>query len=237
MQTDLKHIDALVLCGGLGKRLRPAVGETQKVMAQVAGRPFLDIVLKYIRKEGLRRAVLCAGYQGEEIRRHYQGKNDGLTIKVIIEKEPLGTGGAVKNAKTLVKSNPFFVFNGDSLCPVRLAEFLKFHSGHKALASVAVSRVKDAGDFGTVSLDGAGKITAFNEKQKKSAGFVNAGVYCFSEGVFGAMPKEKVFSIEKDFFPLLAGKEFYGFEAGGNFLDIGTPERYEEARRKLEKER
>ena len=236
MPSDLSQIDALVLCGGLGKRLRATIGETQKVMAEVNSRPFLDIILEYIKKEGLRRVILCAGFQADKVKSYYQAKKTGLEIEFSVEKEPLGTGGAIKNTKSLVKSNPFFVFNGDSLCPVRLNDLLMFHNEHKALASVAISKVKDASDFGAISVDSTGKITAFDEKQKKSAGYVNAGIYCFAKNIFDVMPQTKIFSIEKDFFPLLTGKSFYGFETGEDFLDIGTPERYSQAKHNLGKE-
>lgn len=237
MPTDLNHIDALVLCGGLGKRLRPVVGETQKVMAEVGGVPFLDLILDYLGKEGLRRAVLCAGFQAEQLQAHYKSKKTNLAVDFSIEKEPLGTGGAVKNAKGFIKSDPFFVFNGDSFCRLVLKNFLEFHKSRAAIASVAVSKVNNAGDFGSMTMDASGKITAFDEKLKSTAGYVNAGVYCFDKKIFDFMPDQAVFSIEKDFFPGLTGRPFFGFVTKEVFYDIGTPERYQTAQEKLRKER
>ena len=199
-------------------------------MDNVGGHPFLDIILSEIKKQGIVRVILCAGYKAEALEEYYRKNHLGLQIEFSKEVEPLGTGGAVKNAKAFVKSDHFFVLNGDSLCRLDLKEIFNFHLVKKAMATIAVSEVKDAKDFGSIVLDKELRIKAFSEKEKSSAGYVNAGIYVFERKIFDLMPAQKQFSAEKDLFPKLAGKEFYGFITKEEFIDIGTPERYRVAR-------
>lgn len=232
-------MDVLILCGGLGTRLRGAVGETQKVMALVDDRPFLDILLEHIQCQGFRRVILCVGYRAETVECYYRQRKSPLTLVFSKEHEPLGTGGALKLAEPLVKASRFFVLNGDSFCPVDFGKLLRFHQTKKALVSMVVSRVKETSDYGTVVVDAnSQEVKAFVEKEKLSVGAgrdlplqrVNAGVYCFEKNIFKLMPQQKKFSLEHDVFPHLVGREFYGFVVDEEFTDIGTPERYQQAK-------
>jgi len=235
----MRTIDVLILCGGMGTRLRSTIGETQKVMARVGARPFLDIILEHIEHQGLRRVVLCAGYRADAVEEYYRSKEGRggqsrpaptLTIEFSNETEPLGTGGAIKVAEPLVKSQRFFVLNGDSFCPVDFKKFLDFHLFNKALASLVLSQAKERQDFGTVEIDNQQKVVAFKEKIKSdAAALLNAGVYCFEKDIFQYIPKQKKFSLEHDVFPNLVDKKFYGFVVNESFMDIGTPERYKNA--------
>jgi NDP-sugar pyrophosphorylase family protein len=230
--TSLSDVDVLILCGGLGKRLRPVIGESQKVMAEVSHRPFLDIILEYLAKENFKRIILCTGYKANVIEEYYQDRDFGLSLEFSHEDIPLGTGGAIKHAKRFVKSNPFFVCNGDSLCELHFRKFLEFHKTKKAFASIAIVKVKETRDFGAVKVDKSRRIIAFQEKKGDfTLKYVNAGVYCFEKDIFKMMPSQKRFSLEKDFFPLCVGKNFYGYLMRKRFLDIGTPERYKQARK------
>ncbi|MCK5178049.1 MAG: hypothetical protein KAR32_00840, partial [Candidatus Omnitrophica bacterium] len=124
--------------------------------------------------------------------------------------------------------NPFFVLNGDSFLTVDLQAFLDFHKGKDALASILVSQVSQAKDFGSLQIDESGQITGFCEKIEDDAQpLVNAGIYCFDQKAFSFMPEDEKFSLETDFFPALAGKQFYGYRSEQEFIDIGTPQRYE----------
>jgi len=234
----IQETDALILCGGLGKRLRPQIGEAQKTMADISGRPFLELQTAYLKDQGVRRVILCTGYQADEVERYFAGNKAGMKIEFSREKVPLGTGGAVKNAAGLITSDPFVVLNGDSLCRLPYQRLLSFHAEHKADVSIAVAKVKDGRDYGTIRVDETGRITAFTEKAKKSEKsdgiFVNAGVYCFNKNVLNTMPAG-TFSLEEDLFPTLAGKACYGFSVENGFLDIGTPERLLNAKNKLKK--
>lgn len=241
----LSKTDAVILCGGQGKRLQPVVSATSKVMADISGRPFLDIVIAHLKKQGVRRVILCTGYKAGQIEDYYRKNPQGLTFEFSRESDPLGTGGALKNAQYFIESDPFLIFNGDSFCGVDLNAFLDFHQSRLARASVVVSssrreepagRAKDASAFGKIILDGDVKVMGFREKETAEAGHgVNAGVYCFNEDVFSFMPETKRFSLEYDLFPALVGKGFYGFCVDTPFYDIGTPERYDAARQALER--
>ncbi len=232
----LKNINAVILCGGLGKRLRSVVGESQKIMAQVDGQPFLDILLTYLKIQGIKRVVLCTGYKADSVEHYYRENTQGLTIEFSREEEPLGTGGALKNAQNLIKSDSFFLLNGDSFCAADLNAFFDFHQIKKSMATVAVSKVTDGKDYGTITLDPNFKITAFKEKDQKSANaYVNAGIYCFNKQVFSLMPDQQKFSLECDLFPKLVNKDLYGFVIKEEFFDIGTPERYNQIKNILKK--
>ncbi len=232
---NFKEINVVILCGGLGTRLRSKIGDNPKVMATVGEKPFLDIILQYLRDQGLCHAILCTGYKAEEIENHYRKKNFGLTITFSRESEPLGTGGAVLNVRKWINSNPFFVLNGDSFCPLDYHRFLEFHARKKALASIAIAAVRDNKDFGTITTDSIKRIINFSEKVPgfhlvHQSTFVNAGIYCFEQKIFDLMPVKK-FSLELDFFPKLVDHDFYGFEITEKFFDIGTPERYKQVKK------
>lgn len=232
----MNDCDAVILCGGLGTRLRSVTGETPKVMAQVSGGPFLDLIIEHLKKEGVTRVVLGTGYKADTVEQYYREHDHGLTIDFSRENAPLGTGGAVKHARAIISSDPFLVLNGDSFLPADLQAFLGFHKEKNALASILVTQAGQAKDFGSVDLDGSGRVTGFREKAPDGgSSWVNAGIYCFSQKVFLCMPSRPVFSLETDLFPGLAGKQFYGYCSDKTFLDIGTPQRYESAQRDIQK--
>jgi D-glycero-alpha-D-manno-heptose 1-phosphate guanylyltransferase len=225
--------DFLVLCGGLGTRLRAVTGETPKVMAEVQGEPFLDFLIRYLVKQGAQRIVLCAGYKAEALKSHYQRKFKGIDLLFSIEQQPLGTGGAFKNAQGLVKSEHVFGLNGDCFTPVDYKAFLDYSLSRKALAALVAVKIKGNKDFGTVVMDKGDRITAFKEKlETKDVQHINAGIYCFHKGLFDRMPSG-AFSMEYDLFPRLIGEEFFGFKVDAPFIDIGTPERFEWAKEHL----
>ncbi len=231
MENFLVKPDVVVLCGGLGTRLRSTIGESQKVMAEVGDRPFLDFIIKEFSDQGFKRFILCAGYKAETVEGYYRDRKDSLIIEISRETEPLGTGGAVKNARRLIRTPYFFILNGDSFCPVELLPFLQFHVAKESSVSMVVARVQENRDYGAVVLDKEQRIQGFLEKQSEgNPALVNAGVYCFTKEAFSFMPHEPRFSLERDFFPKLINKKFYGFITDKEFFDIGTPERLSQAR-------
>jgi len=233
-EPGLSKIDVVILCGGKGERLKEVVKDKPKPMAEVGGRPFLDILIKPLEGYGFRRFILCAGYKGEMIRNYYAGKHGSSQILTLLENKPLGTGGALKNAESVVKSNPFLVANGDSLCPIDYSKFAEFHFEKKALYSMAVVKMPGNQDGGLVSVDDQWRIMRFNEKAKsEKAGYVNAGVYFLDRKIFEVIEGGKKTSLERDIFPRLIGKNFYGYLAGNKLTDIGTPARYAKAREDL----
>ncbi len=229
------NADFLILCGGLGTRLRSVTGDTPKVMAQVQGEPFLDFLLRYLIKQGARRVVLCAGYKAEEIAVHYKAKFNEIELHLAVEKDPLGTGGALKNARSFIKSEHVFALNGDCFTPVNYASLLKFHQKKKSLLTLIGVRIEGNRDFGTLVINDKDEITAFKEKLiTDEVQYISAGIYCFNRSLFDLMPEGK-FSIEYDFFPGMIGKRFFAQKVSAPFIDIGTPERFEWARENLDK--
>ena len=233
---DLSQLDVVILCGGMGTRLRSVIGESQKVMAEVDGRPFLDVIIDDIKSQGAQRFVLCTGFCADDVEAHYKvyAEQNGCEIEFSREENPLGTGGAIKNASGFVKSDVFFAMNGDSYCSVDFSAFYAFHQAQKGIASIAISEVENKEECGSILLDEKVRVTQFLEKSKQSsAGYVNAGVYCFEQKVFDLMPDDEKFSLEYDVFPRLIEQGLYGFQVDKSFHDIGTPERYRQAKDKI----
>ncbi len=234
MMMDISELDIVILCGGLGTRLRSAEPDKPKVLVDVNGVVFLDLVIEQLAKQGVERIVLCTGYKADIIEKYYRENDFGIIIDFSREENPLGTGGALKNAREIISSNPFIVMNGDSICPVRLSSLIEYHDEAQAQATIVTSEVLNAEDFGSISIDEDLNITSFDEKVGGTENLlVNAGVYCFDQKVFEQFPQQEVFSLEKDVFPNLVGKGIYAYLSEDKFLDIGTPERLEKARKKL----
>lgn len=228
---ELKDMDVVVLCGGKGERLQSVVNDRPKPMAEIKGSPFLDILINYAASFDFRRFILCAGYMSDFISRYYRNIVTSATVLISEEKEPLGTGGAIKKAESIIRSDPFLVLNGDSLCRLDLKEFVEFHTAKKALCSVALTKAKEICDGAAVRLKSSQEIVGFREKQTAGYGdYLNAGVYLFNAGIFSMMPANKKFSLEYDLFPKIIDERFYGYTTGASLIDIGTPERYKEAR-------
>lgn len=228
MLEIIKNTDVYILCGGLGKRLKSVTKNKPKPMVKVGNKAFLDIIIDHMAGFGFRRFILGIGYKTEVFKKYYKNfKSKDLNIEFCEEKTPLGTGGAVKKAKSLIKSNLFLVLNGDSFCKFDPLDFLKFHKKKKAVVSILLGKVSSGGDYGRVKFDKASRIIDFNEKDSQAKNcLINAGVYVFDKTAFGLMPRQKVFSLERDFFPKLVGKNCFGYTKSGFFIDIGTPERY-----------
>jgi D-glycero-alpha-D-manno-heptose 1-phosphate guanylyltransferase len=220
---------AVILCGGEGKRLKGAVPDRPKPMAEVGGRPFLDIIIDYLENSGIKQITLCAGYMPGYIQDHYSKQKRKSRIAVSQENEPLGTAGALKHAEKLIACDPFFVLNGDSFIEADLSGMAEFHKRSRAAATILLSEARDARDFGSVLLGPGGKITGFSEKgQAASGGLVNAGVYLLAKKVLEMIPKGLKYSLEYELFPKIEG--LYGYVSGKGFIDIGTEERYEKAK-------
>lgn len=231
----LKDTDVIILCGGRGSRLKRITKNLPKPLIKIGDRPFLDILIAYLSKFGLRRFILALGYRADMIRKHFS-ENDVRGLKILFsrEKEPLGTGGAVKNAQHLIRSDYFFVLNGDSFYNIGLSEFLRFCLKKTIfLGAIALKKTTSGKDYGAISKGPHGRIINFDEKNKVSKNcFINGGIYIFKRNIFSKMPGHKKFSLEKDLFPKLAAvKGFYGYETSGFFIDIGTPQRLKKARK------
>ncbi len=221
---------ALILCGGLGTRLRPALGDVPKVLARVGEATCLDHQLCFLRSQGVRDVVLCTGHAAEQVEAHAQTAwSEYLHLRMSREPAALGTGGAIRHAASLPRSDPFLVLNGDSFLRVELRRLLEFHDSRRAALTVVVVQVPDQSRFGGLEVDAAGAVTAFREKERKGPGSINAGLYVMNEAVAERIPEGRPVSLEREIFPQLLGQGLYAYDTPGPFLDIGTPESYAQA--------
>jgi len=228
---DNINTDVLILCGGLGKRLKKINKGRPKPMMPLGERPLLDIIIGYFSGFGFRRFILATGYRAGFIKKYYRDKPRGkISIAFSDEKKPLDTGGAVKNAKRLIKSRHFFVINGDSFCKFNPGKFLVFHKKNRSFISILLKNVSIGKEYGAIGLENNGRISRFNEKSASARKcFINAGVYIFDKASFDFMPSCARFSLERDFFPRMLSKRVFGYKKCGFFIDIGTPEKYQKA--------
>jgi NDP-sugar pyrophosphorylase family protein len=231
--------DVVILCGGMGTRLRQVVGDRPKPMVEFDGVPFLSLLMFYASSFGFRRFVLCAGYKGNIISEHYRRHPlKGLEIACALEKEPLGTGGALRHARSWIRTNAFLVLNGDSFARIDLAEFLKYHVLQRADISIALVKASASGNTGKVMVDRAHRVVGFLEKgnPRRAAGCLeSAGMYVMNKDVFSWMAPQKKLSLEFDLFPSVTAKRFFGFVQNKRLTDFGTPESLEQAQRLFQK--
>jgi len=221
--------DAIVLCGGAGLRLRSITGDGPKVMAQIANRPFLELLLRQLRRCSFRRVILAVGYRKETISSHFGNEFLGLELVYSDEAFPLGTGGALRHAACLVESAAALVMNGDSYTDTNLYQLVEDHYGSDADASLLVVRADGRNDCGSVLMDDRGWIREFKEKVSSSEfAYVNAGIYVLSRSLLFSIPAAVQVSIEHELFPrwLKENKLLRAVVFSGECIDIGTPERY-----------
>jgi len=232
--TSLQSVEALILAGGMGTRIGAVLGATPKLLAPLAGRPFLDYLVAWLSGYGVKRIVLSLGHLAEEVvDRLDASPYPGVEIIPVIETEPLGTAGGIANARAQLHSDPALVLNGDSYVNADLGAFLDFHGGHNFGASLLCTRVDDAARYGSVEINADGAIAAFREKQSggTSAGYISAGVYLLSAAALDDIAALKTGSIERDFFAVQPPFTLGGYGGEFNFIDFGTPESYETAQK------
>ncbi len=222
-------MQAIVLAGGLGTRLRGAVPDLPKPMAPVAGRPFLAWVLDPLVDAGFERVVLAVGYRHEAIRDHFGTIYRGLPVAYSVEDRPLGTGGAIRLAAEDLPDTPFFVLNGDTFVELDYAAMHAAHVQGAERMSIAVCRVTDTGRYGALDIDG-GHVRGFHEKGRGGPGMINAGTYLLSPEVLRHVPPGEAFSFEQQVLvPMVQALRPAAFELRGLFVDIGVPEDYARA--------
>lgn len=220
----MKHAssDVVILCGGLGTRLRPVLQDRPKPMAPVNGRPFLDLVVDHVLSYGFRRIVFCTGHRGDWIMQHVSGRSDCEAI-VSHETTPLGTAGALRACRSLLTTTTTLVLNGDSLCRIDLHALLALHHNRQAEATMAVIPSNDRADAGRVTMDTLGRILSFQEQQQ--APFLNAGIYAIRTPAIHHIPDSIPCSLERDLFPRLLDGRLFGYTCDVPLYDIGTPAR------------
>jgi mannose-1-phosphate guanylyltransferase len=230
-------VEAILLVGGQGSRLRPLTISTPKPMLPTAGVPFVTHQLTKLRDAGVDHVILATSYRADVFEPHFgDGSGLGLRLDYLSEKEPLGTGGGIRNAAAALDGGPdggpVLVLNGDVLSGVDLAALLETHERNDALVSLYLTEVADPRAFGVVPTDDDGKVLQFLEKTPDPpTNQINAGCYVFGRSAFDAIPAGSVVSVERDTFPslLAAGARIYGHVDTSYWLDVGTPAAFVQA--------
>jgi mannose-1-phosphate guanylyltransferase len=222
----------ILLVGGFGTRLMPLTSETPKPMLPVAGIPVTEHQILAAKAAGIHTLVLATSYLADVFTPYFgDGSRWGLKILYAVEKEPLGTGGAIRNAAELLDlsnlgDEPIVIFNGDVLSRHSIAEQVKFHQRKNADVTIHLIEVEDARAFGCVPTDSEGRVTAFLEKMENPVTqSINAGCYIFHPRVLNEIPLGEVVSIERETFPALvsSNRPIYGYKEQAYWLDVGTP--------------
>jgi len=227
-------MQAILLCGGMGTRLRSVVSDRPKPMADICGKPFLQYLLEMLRDKGITEVIFALGYMGEMIEEYFRdGSAFGLKIAYSYEEEPLGTGGAIRNALPKIMEEEVLVLNADTYFPMDYQGLYHFHQENDGDFSLATRAVPDISRYGAVRRDAAGRILAWNEKLEDGgqplAGEINGGIYVMKKSLIAEIPEGKQ-SLEQDCIPkwLSEGKRIFGLPFEGYFMDIGIPKDYQQ---------
>lgn len=229
-------MQAVILVGGEGTRLRPLTYETPKPMVPLFGVPFLERTLGRLKDAGVDDVILAAGYLPRAIEAHLaDGSRMGIRITYVIEEAPLGTAGALRNVAEHI-TGPFFVFNGDVLTSLDLRAMMAFHRARGGIGTLHAIRVGDPSAFGCIVRAGDGRIEKFVEKPPRAdapTDEINAGTYLLERAVLDHIHVGRKVSIEREIFPLLiaAGERLYSYVTDDYWLDVGRPEQYLQAHR------
>jgi len=226
--------EAIVLAGGLGTRLRPAVPDLPKCMAPVNGRPFLSYIIDYYTSQGIEKFIFALGYKHEVIIGWIKQQYPALNVEYAIEKEPLGTGGAIQLAVEKAREKDLLILNGDTIFKIDLPMLTSFHEDNASACTLALKPMKDFERYGVVEINEEGLITRFKEKKHYQEGLINGGAYLLNVGRFRQQKRPSVFSFEKDYLErCYTFMPMYGCVQEGYFIDIGIPEDFEKAQTDL----
>ena len=222
----------LILAGGFGTRLREIVSDVPKPMAMIAGKPFLEHQINFLRNQGLGDIVLCVHYMADKIKSYF-GDGFGLGVNITYSEEdtPLGTAGAIKLTEKYTDGT-FLVLNGDSYSDVDFSEFSRFHKSiDKGLCSLVLTETKENSPYGNVLMQGD-RVIGFSEKSQIQGDLINTGIYLFEPKIFDHIPPGRRVSLEREIFPELAREgKLFGQVHSGYFMDIGRPETYNQFRK------
>lgn len=215
-------MQAIILAGGLGTRLRSVVQDLPKPMAPINGKPFLAFLLEYLKKQGIAEIILSVSHKHELIQGYFKDEFHGVKIHYNIEKELLGTGGAIKDALKFVK-NEAYVLNGDTLFDIDLKKLVL--SNNKIC--IALKQMQNFDRYGTVNVDEQGFVTSFEEKVFKKQGLINGGVYLIKKDIFNEFNLEEKFSFEEFLQKNYKSLKMQTRIFDDYFIDIGMPEDYQ----------
>lgn len=223
-------MQALVLAGGEGTRLRPLTLTTPKPVMPFAGRPFMTFMLDWLGRHGVDDVILSCGFMSDAVESVLGGEHDGIRLRYVHELEPLGTAGPLRLAldSGVLEAERLYVLNGDVLTDMDLTAEREQHERTGALATLCLVAVENTSSYGVVPTAADGEVEAFLEKSPGPAptNRINAGAYLLEREVVERIPPGRAVSIEREIFTELVGDGLYGYLAAGYWVDIGTPRRY-----------
>lgn len=219
---------AVILVGGLGTRLRSVINDLPKPLADINGKPFLAHLIDYLIKYKFKKIILASGYLSDKIEKYFSDYSKDVEILFSVEKERLGTGGAVKLAiQNYDLKNDFLLLNGDSILSLDINNFINNHKSNNL--SIALKKMIKPHRYGTVKLNN-NFIEEFKEKQEIDEGIINTGIYAINPKIISNISADK-FSFEKEILEKI--ENIYGYVYDDYFVDIGIPEDYEKAEKEL----
>lgn len=225
-------MQAIILAGGLGTRLKSVVADKPKVLSPVAGKPFLHYLIQYLKKQGITDFVFSLGYLSNQVLDYLKEHHPNLQYQYYIEEIPLGTGGGIKKAIELATEENVLIVNADTYFDVPLKKMYAEHIANKADCTISLKEMTEFDRYGTVQMDSNQTITSFIEKSYQAKGVINGGYLILNKACFLAKTQSlpAIFSFEKDFLELsLHEIVVKGFIAQGYFIDIGIPEDFAKA--------
>jgi mannose-1-phosphate guanylyltransferase len=223
----MTRLQAVVLAGGLGTRLRPITYTRPKPLVPILNRPLILRVLDLLGPT-VDEVFVATGYMGERLRSFLKDQRVGPHVEVVVEDRPLGTGGALKNIEGKIKGT-FIVINGDVVCSLDLEKMISFHQSNRAFGTIALWDVEDPTPYGMVVTDGEDRILRFHEKPRPDevvCRSINAGTYILEPEILHEMSPGKETSIEKEVFPHVLDRGLFGFRFEGLWFDAGTLDSY-----------
>ena len=230
--SDMSNLTAVILCGGKGTRLSPIIADRPKALAKINNVPFIFYLLEQLEESGINKVVLCTGYLGNLIVDAVGLKYKQLDVMYSEEQSALGTGGALRNCIGYVLTDYAIVMNGDSYTDFDIQHLFAWHQEKKAVVSLVAVKVPEVERYGSIGINSHQQITEFFEKKKEvefSSGLVNAGIYMMDRNEIGKLPGNKSFSFEQEYLPSIVGRNLFGFQSNGRFIDIGTPASFHSA--------
>jgi D-glycero-alpha-D-manno-heptose 1-phosphate guanylyltransferase len=229
--------EAIILAGGLGTRLKSVISDLPKCMAPVAGKPFLHWVIAYFQKQGIEKFIFSLGYKHEIIEEYLNKELSIINYQLSIEKEALGTGGAIKLACQKATGQNVTIINGDTFFKINLHQLSSFHQEHNADCTLCLKPMQNFDRYGAVELNENNSIKNFSEKKFYESGLINGGVYALNVKNFLDKNLLEKFSFEKDYL-----EKFYttgklmGLIQDEYFIDIGIPEDFKRSQLEIKNE-
>jgi len=227
-------LEAIILAGGLGTRLRSVVNDVPKCMAPVAGKPFLYFVIEYLLQQGVDKFIFSLGYKSEVIIDYLNDQYPTLNTQYSIEAEPLGTGGAIKLACSFATEKDVLILNGDTIFKIDSNELSSFHAEHNADCTLVLKPMHHFDRYGVVELNADSSVASFKEKQFYETGLINGGIYALNVAGYLLENLPQKFSFEKEYLGALFNKrKMFGIVQDKYFIDIGIPEDFEKAQKEF----